>query len=464
MGEPQIVIRNGTAFCREGAQPADVAVDDGRIVAIGDSLRGQREIDATGCWVLPGVVDVHTHMALPVRGLRSSDDFLSGSKAAAFGGVTCIVDFSVAEEGASLIESIEARRKQADVSVIDYSLHAEVAGMSPRRLHEFAAACRAGVRSFKFYTTYSASARMTGDGMLLRCFRRLVELGGRAVVHAENDAIILALTDELLLKGRTSVIDLPTARPDVCEAEAVARVCLLAHEVGVELRIVHLTSRKGLEQIVTARQRAGASGDRPSLWAETCPQYLVLDRTSYERPNGRCFAATPPLRTAMDREALWDGIIRGDIDLVATDHCPFTTAEKMENERFVDLPYGLPGVETLLPLLLEEGVNGGRISLERLVELLCERPARALGLWPRKGVLAVGADADVVVVDPQEKRTIRANGLHMATDFSPYEGREVVGWPRMTVVRGRVVVEEGRFVGQEGWGEFVPQQPSTVGT
>ncbi len=459
MPEPQLVIRNGTVFRRGRPERLDIGVHDGRITEFGGALRGKREIDATECWVLPGVVDVHTHMALPVRGLRSSDDFDSGSKAAAFGGVTCIVDFSVSQPEMSLSESIESRCKEAGVSTIDFSLHAEVVGMAPSRLDEFAEACRLGVRSFKFYTTYSSSGRMTDDGMLLRCFRRLANLGARAVVHAENDGIILSLTEMLLKEGRTSVANLPFARPDVCEAEAVARVCLLAQEAGVELRIAHLTSRKGLDEVEAARRRRKANRGAPSLWVETCPQYLLLDETAYEDPCGKCFAATPPLRATLDREALWDGLTSRGIDLVATDHCPFRRAEKEANERFVDLPYGLPGVETLLPLMVEEGVHAGRISPERLVEVLCEYPARALGLWPRKGRLAVGADADLVVVDPRERRMIRADDLHMATDFSPYEGREVRGWPRATIVRGKVVIEDGRFVGDEGWGEFIPQQP-----
>jgi len=459
MPESQLVIRNGTVFRAGRRERLDVAVTDGRIAGFGDAVRGKREIDATGCWVLPGVVDVHTHMALPVRGLRSSDDFGSGSIAAAFGGVTCIVDFSVSRPEMSLSESIESRCREADVSAIDYSLHGEVVGMTPSRLDEFVEACRLGVRSFKFYTTYSSSGRMTDDGMLLRSFRRLAELGARAVVHAENDGIILSLTEKLLMQGRTSVTDLPSARPDVCEAEAVARVCLLAQEAGAELRIAHLTSRKGLDQVEAARRHRVAHGGAPALWVETCPQYLLLDETAYEGPRGRCFAATPPLRAARDREALWRGLVAGGIDLVATDHCPFRTAEKEEHERFVDLPYGLPGVETLLPLLVEEGVHAGRIPPERLVEVLCERPARALGLWPRKGRLAVGADADIVVIDPSERRTIRADDLHMATDFSPYEDREVRGWPKTTIVRGKAVIENGRFVGDAGWGEFVPQEP-----
>ncbi|MBN1858724.1 dihydropyrimidinase [Candidatus Bipolaricaulota bacterium] len=459
MAELQLVVRNGTAFCHGRAQRADVAVEDGRIVALGDRLRGKREVDATGCWVMPGIVDAHTHMALPVCGLRSGDDFDSGTRAAAFGGVTCIVDFSVAEPGMSLAASIESRREQAAVSVVDYSLHSEVVGMTPSRLDEFADACRLGVRSFKFYTTYSDSGRMTDDGMLFRCFRRLALLGGRAVVHAENDAIVLSMTKELLSKGRTSITDLPDARPSVCEAEAVSRVCLLARHAGVELRIAHLTSGDGLAEIAAARRRSNA-GAPSRVWVETCPQYLLLDETSYEQACGRCFAATPPLRTSEDRLALWNGIAEGMIDLVATDHCPFTRAEKTMSERFVDLPYGIPGVETLLPLLLGEVLGSGRIGSERLVELLCEGPARALGLWPRKGVLAVGADADIVIVDPRERRSIRTDDLHMATDFSPYEGHEVVGWPRVTIVRGKIVVEEGRFVGETGWGRFVPQQPT----
>jgi len=308
-----------------------------------------------------------------------------------------------------------------------------------------------GVHTFKFYMTYSRSGRMSDDGTLFHAFAALARNGGRAMVHAENDAIINALTDAFESQGKLDIDSLPQSRPPLCEAEAIARAALIAQHTGVCLRIAHVSSQLGLDAAQTARAAGG------ELIAETCPQYLLLDEQVYARPDGHLYAATPPLRTQTDCQALWKGLSTGAIDMVATDHCPFTRDQKRWAGSFLKLPYGLPGVETLLPLLLSDGVLQRRISLEQLVQLVSAGPAKALGIYPRKGAIAVGSDADLVFIDLAEEWTITADALHMRTDFNPYEGRRIVGRPVMTLSRGRVVFDGGRFCGEEGWGRFISQ-------
>jgi len=447
-----LVIKGGEVVTPAGVQRADVAIEGERIAAIGPGLTGERVIEAEGLAVLPGAIDAHTHMELPVRGMTSSDDFLTGTVAAACGGVTTIADFSVGAHGVSLPESIAARLAAAAKSAIDFTLHGEVVGWEPGREAEFAQAIELGVRTFKFYLTYSSSGRMSDDGVLYRAFLALARLGGRAMVHAENDAIIQTLTGELEAKGELGIESLPRSRPPLCEAEAIARAGILALHTGAALRIAHVSSELGLRAALAARAA------RTNVLVETCPQYLLLDERVYATKDGAQYAATPPLRTPVDVRALWDGLARGGVDLVASDHCPFSREEKRLRGSFLDLPYGLPGVETLLPLLYSEGVAQGRISLERLAALTSSGPARALGIYPKKGAVAVGSDADLVLIEPKEEWTLRATDLHMRTDFSPYEGRRLRGRPVMTLSRGRILFEQGCFLGEEGWGRFLPQR------
>lgn len=446
-----LVIQNGTIATPEGAKKTDIGVAGERIAAIGSGLSGRRTIDASGLLVLPGAIDAHTHMELPVRGDRSSDDFLSGTIAAACGGVTTIVDFSVGNPETTLPEEIEARLKTARKSVIDFTLHGEVIGWQPGKEKEFSGAIDLCVRTFKFYTTYSRSGRMTDTATLYHAFQALARCGGRAFVHAENDAIINDLTEQLEISGELGMPSLALSRPIVCEEEAIARVCLIARHVGVPLRIAHVTSKAGLNAARTARKLGG------TVTVETCPQYLLLDESVYEGPDAHLYAATPPLRSPTDCDALWEGIEDGTIDLVVTDHCPFTRKQKRWTGSFLDLPYGLPGVETLLPLLYSEGVAKKRFTLKRLVSLLGEGPARTLGIYPKKGAIAVGSDADLVLLDPKSEWTIHAEDLHMKTDFSPYEGRLITGQVVTTLSRGRVVFDRGEFLGETGWGRFLPQ-------
>lgn len=448
---PELIIKGGTVVTPQGTAETDVGIDGESISALAPGLSGHREIDATGLIVLPGVIDAHTHMELPVRGSRSSDDFLSGTIAAACGGVTTIADFSVGTPDTTLPEEIEARLETATKAVIDYTLHGEVIGWQPGRETEFVEAINLGIRTFKFYMTYSRSGRMSDDGTLFHAFAALARNGGHAMVHAENDAIINALTDAFESQGKLDIGSLPQSRPPLCEAEAIARAAMIAQYTGIPLRIAHISSELGLKAVLAARAAGG------ELIAETCPQYLLLDEQVYAGPDGHLYAATPPLRTQTDCQALWKGLSTGAIDMVATDHCPFTRDQKRWAGSFLELPYGLPGVETLLPLLVSDGVLQRRISLEQLVQLASAGPAKALGIYPRKGAIAVGSDADLALIDLAKEWTITTDALHMHTDFNPYEGRRIVGRPVMTLSRGRIVFADNEFRGEAGWGRYIPQ-------
>ena len=446
-----LVIKAGLLVTPEGTRRADLGIEGERIAQIAPDLAGREEIDAAGMVVLPGVIDAHTHMELPVRGDTSSDDFYSGTRAAACGGVTTISDFSVGAEETSIPDEVEARKEQANKAAVDYTLHGEVIGWKPGKEEQFAEATRLGVRTFKFYLTYSRSGRMSDDGTLYQAFHALSRCDGTAMVHAENDAIINALVDDCESRGDLGMESLARTRPALCEQEAVTRAAVLARYFGVRLRIAHVSSAIGLEAVRVAR----GSGCR--IAAETCPQYLLLDRKVYEGKDGHMYAITPPLRGEDDRSALWGGLSGGEIDLVTTDHCPFTRKQKSWKGSFLDLPYGMAGVETLLPLVYSEAVSKGRVTLSHLARLLSSGPAKVLGIYPRKGALRIDSDADVVVVDPGKEVTLKADRLHMKTDFCPYEGMKVDGYPVMTVSRGRVVFSGGEFCGERGWGRFVPQ-------
>jgi dihydropyrimidinase len=445
-----LVIKNGTLVTPGAVKQTDIAIDEQKIAAIGTSLSGRQEIDAAGRIVFPGVIDAHTHMALPVGGTRSSDDFFTGTRAATCGGVTTIVDFTVGSRDTAIPGDIEHHKQEARDAVIDYALHAEVIGWIPGSVDEFREAIALGVGTFKFYTAYAASGRASDNGTLYHAFRALAPLDVAAFVHCEDEAIIESMLAQMDDDERTGMMALARSRPPVCEGSAIEQVAYFAGETGVRSHIVHVSSGLGLAAV----KRAKARGVR--LTAETCPQYLLLTRDVYEREDARLFSASPALREHADQEELWSGLRDGTLDLVATDHCPFTRAQKVWKGSFLDLPYGLPGVETLLPLLYSEGVAMGRLDLSDLPRLLSENPAKINGIYPKKGSLAVGSDADIVILDPMKEWTIRADDLHMSTDFSPYEGRKVRGRVAATIARGKVVYSGGVFCGEGGWGEFVP--------
>jgi dihydropyrimidinase len=449
-----LVVRNGTVVTPLSAQKLDIGIDGEIIAALGRDLSGRHVIDADGMLIFPGAIDAHTHMNLPVAGTRSSDDFYTGTVAAAFGGVTSIIDFTVGSPHTSISVDIDRRLDDISSAVIDVALHAEVVGWHPEDSRQLAEARRRGVTSFKFYTAYESSGRRTPVATLRRAFEHISDLGCTALVHCEDEDLIRSIMQSLTPEQLADMGTLARARPDLCEQTAISQVGHVAAETGCRTHIVHVSSAKGLAAVFEAR-KAGAR-----MTAETCPQYLVLASDSYDRMDGHMFAASPALRTQQDQGVLWRGLRDRAVDFVASDHCPFTREQKEWRGSFVDLPYGLPGVETLLPLLYSEGVGKGRLSVTDIPRLLSEGPARTYGLGDRKGSVEVGFDADLVIFDPSIEWELSARFLHMRTDFSPFEGWTVTGKAITTIARGELIVENEEFIAQEGRGRFLFREPA----
>jgi len=438
----ELVIRGGKVVTPRGVWEADILIRDGEIARVGRIPRAKESASARGLLVLPGTVDAHVHLALPVAGTRSADDFKSGTLAAAAGGVTTMVDFTVGTAEKSLPVAIEERLEEARQAAVDYSLHAEMIGWTLARKDELLQAALLGVRSFKFYMAYGDSGRRTSLPVLKAAMEMIGNLGGVAMIHAEAEELVDPEGGPF-----------PEARPALAEEVAIAELAVLALRTGCLTYVAHISSRQGLSTFLAAKERGAP------LMGETCPHYLTLDESMYARPDGYLYSVTPPLREPQDREALWMALSRRELQAVSTDHCPFTRAQKEPGRNDpTRLPSGLPGVETLLPLLYSEGVAKERISLSDLAWYLAEGPARAFGLWPKKGRIQEGADADLVFLDPRARWEIHAKALHMATDFSPYEGFPVVGKVTSVLSRGRWLVRDGELLARPGWGEFVPWQ------
>jgi dihydropyrimidinase len=451
-----LVITNGKLVTAEAIARADLGISGGQIVEIGQGLAGQRTIDASGMLVLPGAIDEHVHLQMPVGEFSSSDDFYTGTVAAACGGTTTIIDFVEPKPGQALLEALAGRRAEADGKVvIDYGLHMTLSRADDGTLAEMPDSIQAGAASFKLYMAYDGLR--LDDGELLRVLAALREHRGRTLVHAENHHAIAYLTALALAEGRTGPENHPLTRPDHMEAEAIHRLLALAHVTGTPLVLAHLSCALGLEAVRAARARG------QSVWIETCPQYLLLDEQEYRRPGfeGAKFVMAPPPRTEQDRAALWAGLGSGEVDTVATDHCPFFfEGQKTRGcDDFSRIPGGAPGIETRLALLYTHGVRTGRLTLERWVEVCCTTPARRFGLAPHKGTLSVGSDADVVIFDPQRQATLSVDNLHQNVDYCPYEGWEVHGYPTTVLSRGEVIVRNGEFTGTPGRGRFLHTVP-----
>jgi dihydropyrimidinase len=447
-----LVITNGNLVTAETTSLADLGISDGRIVGIGTELPGLRTIDAAGMLVIPGAVDEHVHLQMPVGEFSSSDDFLTGTVAAACGGTTTVLDFVEPEPEQVLTGALADRRAEADGRVvIDYGLHMTLSRTDDQTLAQIPDSIRAGAASFKLYMAYDG-LRLDDSG-LLRALTALREHGGRTLVHAENHHAIAFLTALALAEGRTGPENHPLTRPDHMEAEAIHRLLALAHVTGTPLVLAHLSCALGLETVRAARARG------QTVWIETCPQYLLLDEREFRRPGfeGAKFVMAPPPRTEEDRAALWAGLAAKEVDTVATDHCPFFFESQKIRGRsdFSKIPGGAPGIETRLPLLYTHGVRTGRLTLERWVEVCCTAPARRFGLAPQKGTLAVGADADIVIFDPNRRATLSVDNLHQNVDYCPYEGWEVQGYPTTVLSRGEIIVDDGEFTGSPGRGRYL---------
>jgi dihydropyrimidinase len=449
------LIKNGTVVTATETLQADVLVEDEKVASIGLSIdaSADRVIDATDRYVMPGGVDPHTHMDLPFGGSFCSDDFGTGTRAAAFGGTTTIVDFALQGTGEGLREGLDLWHQKAEKAYTDHGFHMIVKEVNDQVLKEMDELVGEGVTSFKLFMAYPG-VFMLDDASIFRAMQRASDSGALIMMHAENGGPIDVLVQQSLEEGRTDPINHALTRPASMEGEAVHRVFKLAELARTPAYIVHLSSRDALNAVREARDRGLPA------FAETCPQYLYLSQDDLARPGfeGAKFVCSPPLRPKDHQEDLWSGLKQGDLQLVATDHAPFNYEGQKDMGRgnFSKIPNGLPSVEDRFTLIFQ-GVHGGRIGLNRFVELVATAPAKMFGLFPRKGTIAPGSDADVVVFDPRHARVISANTHHMNVDYSAFEGMEVRGLPEVVMQRGTVLVENGEFHGREGQGKFIPR-------
>ena len=450
----RILIKNGTIVTAVDQYRGDVLVDNEKIELIGSKLEMQADkvIDASGKFVLPGGIDVHTHLDMPFGGATSADDFETGTIAAAFGGTTSIVDFAIQYKGQTLHHAWETWMKKAEgKAAIDYGFHMIMTDLNDQTEQEMDALVKQGVTSFKLFMAYRG-VFMLDDGSIFKALLRTGQNGGTICMHAENGDVIDVLVQRALKAGHTAPKYHALTRPARAEAEATHRAIALAEIADVPIYIVHLSAAEALEMVTEARDRG------LHAYAETCPQYLFLSYDNYEEPdfNGSKYVMSPPLRDRAKQAQLWRGLAFNDLQCISTDHCPFCMKEKRLGERdFSKIPNGAPGIETRMSLVYDGGVREGRISLNRFVELTSTSPAKIFGLFPRKGTIAPGSDADIVVFDPNRTFTLAAKTLHMNVDYNPYEGRQVTGATDTVLARGRVVIEDGKFVGRKGSGSFL---------
>jgi dihydropyrimidinase len=449
------LVAGGTVVTAADVVRADVLVDGEQIAAVGTIpwTAADRVIDASHRYVIPGGVDAHTHMELATPGGVACDDFATGTAAAAWGGTTTIIDYAGHERGESLLAGLERWQAKADGKThIDYGLHMMIKEVNDGVLADMERLVNAGVTSVKLFMAYPG-VYMVDDGALLRAFARAAGLGTLVAMHAENGPAIEALIARHLAEAKTEPRHHALSRPPELEGEATHRAITLAGLTGTTLYIAHLSAAQALAAVRTAREQ----GQR--VFAETCPQYLYLSDDDLRRPGleGANFVCSPPLRPAWHRDELWQGLRRGDLDAVATDHCPFTLAQKKQGAGdFTRIPNGLPGVEDRLTLVYQ-GVPEGRLTLNRWVDVVATAPAKLFGLYPRKGTLVPGGDADLVIFDPAAGRTISAASHHMNVDYSCYEGLPVQGGPEVVMQRGHVLVQDGTFHGRPGDGRFLPR-------
>ncbi len=454
--EKTTLIINGLVVTETGTQVMDLLVRGQKIAALGVSLprTGVDEIiDATGLFVLPGVVDPHVHIQLDTGIYRTDDDWEIGTRVAAYGGVTTVVDFATQFPGQDVRTAVQNRHDEVgDKAYVDYGLHVMLTDL-PEEDHLLDAWMRdlitLGTPAAKIYTTYRPNYYQD-DAALMRVFRAAAKAGVLVMVHAENDAIVTYHTEKLVAQGHTSLAYHAKARPPLAEAEAVHRVLFLAREADCPVYIVHCSTDRAVETVHKARQEG------QTAFAELCPQYLLLDERAYEGPHPEWVIMQPPLRSPEIVRRQWEHLWQGWVDALGTDHCDYALSQKTATGNFTNTPGGIPGLETALPLMATYAVLRGKLTWQELMRLMSTRPAQLFGLYPRKGTLQPGSDADIVLYDPRGTRRIHASELHGVSGYTPYEGMEVDGRVVMTMVRGRVVVKEGELVGSRGWGVFVP--------
>ena len=445
------LFKGGQVVSSSGVVGMDVLVDGEKVVEVGEGLflDNGNVVDVEGKLLFPGFIDGHTHFDLHVAGTVTADDFATGTKAAVKGGTTTIVDFATQYPGETLMEGLDNWHRKADGKCsCDYGFHMSVTDWNPEVSRELLRMMEEGVSSFKLYMTYDTQV---DDKTIYEILKRLKEIGGIAGVHCENSGVIAALQEEAVRAGKMGVLSHVLTRPAEAEAEAVARLLRLAQIAKAPVLVVHLTCEEGLKEILSARERG------QEVFAETCPQYLLMNKELYELPGfeGAKYVIAPPLRSARDEEVLWKALKDGQIQIISTDHCSFTTEQKeLGREDFRRIPGGMPGVETRGILLYSEGVRKGRITEGEMCRLLSENPAKLFGMYPKKGVIAPGSDADIVVIDPAASEVIRAEEQLQNVDYAPFEGLNVQGKIAQVYLRGEKVVEDGKVL-KELTGRYV---------
>ncbi len=450
-----VLIKNGHIFTAVDDYVADILVDEGKVRAIGIDLDAQvdRTIEAAGKYVIPGGVDPHTHLEFPFGGTVASDDFRTGTIAAAYGGTTSIVDFAVQHRGRALSEALEEWHGKAEgKAAIDYGFHMIILDLPDSRVPELDDLVRQGVTSFKMFMAYLGTV-MVDDSTIFKTMVRAADNGALACLHAEHGHVIDVLVREALAQGNTAPQFHATTRPPTTEAEATHRAIRMAEIAGAPVYFVHLSCSEALEEVRAARSK------QKYVYAETCPHYLTLDNSLYDQEGFEAakYVLTPPLRDKWHQDELWKGLGRDDLQVVSTDHCAFRFSDQktLGKDDFSKIPNGGPGIENRLSLLYTRGVESGLMDLNRLVQVFSTAPARLFGLFPRKGTIAVGSDADIVVFDPDAETVISASTHHMNVDYNLYEGMVVKGVPEVVIANGKVVIDGGNYVGSPGDGRFL---------
>jgi dihydropyrimidinase len=453
------IIKNATIVTAIDTTLADVGISGGKISAISAQLSPEnatQTIDASNHLLLPGGIDVHTHLDMPFGGTMSADDFQTGTIAAAFGGTTTLIDFAIQYKGQTLRHAFDAWMKKAhDKATIDYAFHCIITDLGSAQLEEMADLIREGVTSFKLFMAYPG-VFMLDDASIFRAMSQAAKHSGLICMHAENGGAIDVIVQQALAEGKRAPKYHALTRPTTAEAEATSRAIALAEMAGCPVYIVHLSCNEALEKVREARDRGLPA------YAETCPQYLYLSLENMNAPGfeGAKYVFTPPLREKWHQEKLWHGLTHDTLQVVSTDHCPFCFKEQKELgiDDFTKIPNGGPGIEHRLSLIYTGGVHGKRFSPNRFVEVVATAPAKLFGLFPRKGTIAVGSDADLVIFDPNEEQVISAKTHHMRVDYSMFEGIQIKGVPKTVLSRGRPVIDAGQFVGRPGSGQFLRRQ------
>ena len=449
------IIKNGTIVTADLTYKADVRIEGGIITEIGPNLSGGTELDATGCYVMPGGIDPHTHLEMPFMGTYSSDDFESGTRAALAGGTTMVVDFVLPGQGQGLMDAAQMWHNKSGRASCDYSYHMAITWWGQKVWEDMELSVKAGMTSFKHFMAYKG-ALMVNDDEMYQSFRRVGDLGGIALVHAENGDVVAELQAKLLAEGNVGPEAHAYSRPPQVEGEATNRAIMIADMAGVPLYVVHTSCEEAHEAI----RRARSQGKR--VWGEPLIQHLTLDETEYFHPDWDHAARrvmSPPFRSKLHQDSLWAGLQSGSLSVVATDHCAFTTAQKRFGiGDFSKIPNGTGGLEDRMPMLWTHGVVTGRLTMNEYVAVTSTNIAKILNMYPKKGAILVGADADIVVLDPAKEKTITAAAQQSSIDYNVFEGKVVTGLPRFTLTRGQVAIHDGEVRTHEGHGQFVARQ------